>query len=137
MCAMRQTKRCVFILLVAWSVAIGQQTPERPASPHQDDVAQYVLGPEDQIKIWALGVEEISDKPIRIDPSGEIDLPLVGRVHAAGLTVEQIGRASCRESVDLGGRGIMEKKKEKLDGGVRYHDTHRERTEYGENLSYA
>src|SRR6266850_3147444 len=95
MCDMKQIKQCVFILMVAWSVAAGQQTPERPASPPPDNVSQpetvsqYVLGPEDQIKIWALGVEEISDKPVRIDPSGEIDLPLVGRVHAAGLTVEQ------------------------------------------------
>jgi len=90
---MKQIKQCVFILAVAWSVATGQQTPERPASPRPDDVSQYVLGPEDQIKIWALGVEEISDKPVRIDPSGEIDLPLVGRVHAAGLTVEQLKSA--------------------------------------------
>ena len=67
---MKQIKQCVFILMVAWSVAAGQQTPERPASPRPDDVSQYVLGPEDQIKIWALGVEEISDKPVRIDPSG-------------------------------------------------------------------
>lgn len=54
------------------------------------DTAQYVLGPEDQLKIWSLGMEEITDKPIRIDPSGDIDLPTVGRVHAAGLTVTQL-----------------------------------------------
>ena len=48
------------------------------------------MGPDDQLKIWALGVEEISDKPVRIDPSGDIDLPIAGRVHAAGLSVEQL-----------------------------------------------
>lgn len=58
------------------------------ATPAPDP--QYVLGPDDQVKIWALGVEEISDKPTRIDPAGNIDLPLIGTVHAAGLTVEQL-----------------------------------------------
>jgi hypothetical protein len=33
-----------------------------------------VLRPDDQIKIWVLRVEEISDKPVRVDPSGDIDL---------------------------------------------------------------
>src|SRR5579859_666334 len=90
MCAMKQIKHCVFILVLTWSAASGQQSLQRRDSPPPNDVSQYVLGPEDQIKIWALGVEEISDKPLRIDPSGEIDLPMVGRVHAAGLTVEQL-----------------------------------------------
>jgi polysaccharide export outer membrane protein len=49
-----------------------------------------VLGPDDQIKIWALGVDEIADKPLRLDPAGDIDLPLIGKVHAGGLTVDQL-----------------------------------------------
>jgi len=35
-------------------------------------------------------VEEISDKPLRIDPSGDIDLPLIGQIHAGGLTLEEL-----------------------------------------------
>ena len=50
----------------------------------------YILGPDDSLKIWALGVDEITDKPVRIDTSGFLDLPLIGRVHAAGLTVNQL-----------------------------------------------
>ncbi|HXI38628.1 MAG TPA: polysaccharide biosynthesis/export family protein [Bryobacteraceae bacterium] len=90
---MKQIKQCVFILVLTWSFASGQQSQSPQPSQRPDDVSQFVLGPEDQIKIWALGVEEITDKPIRIDPSGDIDLPLVGRVHAAGLTVEQLKSA--------------------------------------------
>jgi len=48
------------------------------------------LGPNDQLKIWVLGVEEITDKPIRIDPAGNLDLPLVGKVQAAGLTTPEL-----------------------------------------------
>ncbi len=64
--------------------AADAATPSQPAAR-----SQYVLGPDDSIKIWALGVDEISDKPIKLDPSGYIDLPLVGRIQAGGLTVEQ------------------------------------------------
>lgn len=52
--------------------------------------AEYVLGPDDQIKVWVLGVEELSDKTVRVDTSGHIDLPLLGRIPAGGLTVQQL-----------------------------------------------
>lgn len=50
----------------------------------------YVLGPDDQINIRALDADEISDKPLRIGIDGVINLPLVGRLTAAGLTTEQL-----------------------------------------------
>ena len=51
---------------------------------------EYVIGPGDQILVHVSDVEEITDKPIPIDPSGYVDLPLAGRVQAAGLTVTQL-----------------------------------------------
>ena len=51
---------------------------------------QYALGPGDQVAIHVVDMDEISDKPYRIDPSGFIDLPLVGRVEVSGLTTEQL-----------------------------------------------
>lgn len=50
----------------------------------------YTLGPGDQIVIQAFQLEEINDKPFRIDSEGEISLPVLGTVHAGGLTVEQL-----------------------------------------------
>ncbi len=50
----------------------------------------YVLGPGDEVALWALGAEEISAHPIRVDPSGFIDVPLIGHFQAGGLTVEQL-----------------------------------------------
>ncbi|MCU1328813.1 MAG: polysaccharide export protein [Bryobacterales bacterium] len=50
--------------------------------------AVYLLGPDDSVSVWVLGMEEISDKPMRIDYQGFLDIPLVGRLKAAGLTVE-------------------------------------------------
>jgi polysaccharide export outer membrane protein len=49
-----------------------------------------VLGPEDQIVVRVLGAEEIESKPYTLDLSGHIRLPYVGRVQAAGLTIEQL-----------------------------------------------
>ena len=50
---------------------------------------QYLLGPGDQIGIHVMDLDDVSDKPVRIDPAGAVDLPLVGRIIAGGLTVEQ------------------------------------------------
>ncbi|MCI0423322.1 MAG: polysaccharide export protein [Acidobacteria bacterium] len=53
-------------------------------------LSSYLLGPDDQLTIRALDAEEISDKPVRIGSDGTINLPLVGRLKVAGLTVEQL-----------------------------------------------
>ena len=52
-------------------------------------VPSYVLGPDDQITVFVLEAEEFSKSPIRIDASGSVNLPMVGRVQAANLTIEQ------------------------------------------------
>lgn len=84
---------CAFILFTGLPLK-GDQPAATPTAPARvENLAQYVLGPDDQIKIWSLGMEEISDKPVRIDPSGDLDLPIIGKVHAAGLTLQQL-RAS-------------------------------------------
>src|SRR5215510_15064630 len=77
----------VLLLVLALSLTLGAQTHENSAKVSHE--AEYILGPGDQLRVWALGVEEISDKPLRIDPSGDVDLPTLGRMRASGLTVEQ------------------------------------------------
>ena len=60
------------------------------AAQPADTTPGYILGPDDQIVIRALDADEISDKPVLIDTSGYVSLPLLGRIRAAGLTVEQL-----------------------------------------------
>jgi polysaccharide export outer membrane protein len=55
--------------------------------PRTRESTAFVLGPGDQISIHVADLDDISDKPIRIEPDGSLDLPLVGRVQAAGLSV--------------------------------------------------
>ncbi len=61
-----------------------------PPGAHAGTPANYVLGPDDQITIQAPDVEEITKAPFRIDMRGNINLPLIGRVQAAGLTTDEL-----------------------------------------------
>jgi polysaccharide export outer membrane protein len=63
---------------------------EQPAETATLPDSGYVLGPDDQIVMHAVEYPEISDKPILIGTNGNITLPLIGRVKAGGLTVEQL-----------------------------------------------
>jgi polysaccharide export outer membrane protein len=77
----------VILLTLGSLAASGQQ----PAVGTNDPLRSvYALGPDDQIMIRALDADEISDKTFRINPSGFLTLPLLGRVQAAGLTIEQL-----------------------------------------------
>jgi polysaccharide export outer membrane protein len=69
--------RTLLSLLLVWAYAVAA------------DAVRGVIGPDDTVTIMALNVEEIS-KPWRIGPSGELNLPMVGRVKAAGLTAQQL-----------------------------------------------
>jgi polysaccharide biosynthesis/export protein len=53
------------------------------------NVTSYVLGPEDSITVRVFAADDIPDKPVQIDNDGSVTLPMIGQVHASGLTVEQ------------------------------------------------
>ena len=83
------------IAIVAWlsaGLAHGQQ-PDTAAATDPQFQSGYVLGPDDQIQIRGLNLEELSDKPVIIGTSGNINLPLIGRMHVTGLSVEQLEAA--------------------------------------------
>jgi polysaccharide export outer membrane protein len=50
----------------------------------------YRLGPNDYVLVRAVDIEEFPQEPIRIEESGEINLPLVGRIEAGGMTLKQL-----------------------------------------------
>ena len=64
--------------------------PTGPAKPGPVAPTTYTLGADDQILIHATDVEEIGDKPVRIDSRGFINLPMAGRLQAAGLTSDAL-----------------------------------------------
>jgi polysaccharide export outer membrane protein len=62
-----------------------------PTAPMADtpNMTSYILGPEDLITVRVFAADDIPDKPAQIDNNGTVTLPMLGAVHAAGLTVEQ------------------------------------------------
>jgi polysaccharide export outer membrane protein len=52
-------------------------------------MTSYILGPEDLITVRVFAADDIPDKPAQVDNNGSVTLPMIGSVHAAGLTVEQ------------------------------------------------
>ncbi len=53
----------------------------------------YIIGIDDKIVIRIVDLPDVPDKPFRVNPSGFVDLPLLGPVRAAGLTPEQFKEA--------------------------------------------
>ena len=86
-----KTKIAVCVLATAFLSpwALGQK-PLDDTSPPGEVSASYILGANDLISIHAMDADEINDKPIRIDEDGYIRLPMVGRIKASGLTLDQL-----------------------------------------------
>ncbi len=66
----------------------GSDLPLLPATGPVD----YSLGPGDQVRIITFGEDTLTGE-FRVNDSGNIALPLVGAVHAAGLTSAGLGSA--------------------------------------------
>ena len=77
----------------AGQTAAGASHPAAGQIRAQDSSNSYELGPDDEITIRALEIAEISDKPVQIDVSGYIRLPMLGRIKAAGMTPAQLEAA--------------------------------------------
>jgi polysaccharide export outer membrane protein len=60
---------------------------ESQSAPHA--LSSYRLGPGDQLTFSGVSVDEIANKPFRVDADGEVNLPMVGRLPASGLTLRQ------------------------------------------------
>jgi polysaccharide export outer membrane protein len=70
------------------STTAGAATATPSGAP--TNVSSYILGPEDQITVQVFAANDIPKKPVQIDNDGEVTLPMIGSVHAAGLTVQQL-----------------------------------------------
>jgi polysaccharide export outer membrane protein len=93
---MNTRQQAMAILILAATLPLRAQDP--PVSQAKEAVPQiereqlghYQLGPGDEIIIYALDADELANKPIRVSTSGEINLPLIGRINAAGMTVKAL-----------------------------------------------
>jgi polysaccharide biosynthesis/export protein len=80
----------VAMLLSTWQTAAqipAPDSPNKPADPQAISAASYIIGAQDSLTITVIGEDDISGK-YRVDEGGGITFPYVGRITAAGLTVE-------------------------------------------------
>jgi polysaccharide export outer membrane protein len=70
--------------LGAWTPAIAQDASV--AAP------AYRLGPGDKLKVTTYGEDQLTGE-FAVGPEGDVSLPLVGSVKAAGLTTSEFARA--------------------------------------------
>ena len=112
---MKRTSVCRVLALLSIAALLNGQAP-RPQQPQpQTQTGQsqgvvapstsaqnnmvdqlrpnYVLRVGDQILLRAFQMPEISDRPFRIDSDGFVNLPELGRVKAAGVTIENLEAA--------------------------------------------
>ena len=66
-------------------MAAGSAVFAQPAATFAPD-ENYRLGPTDLLRIATFQVPDLSFEEIRVDAAGNIDMPLIGTLRAAGLT---------------------------------------------------
>jgi polysaccharide export outer membrane protein len=69
----------------------GQDKPQ-PALIVPPAFEPQTLGPGDQVQVSALHVEELGNRPVRVDSDGFIMLPGLGSIKVGGLTAEQVAK---------------------------------------------
>jgi polysaccharide export outer membrane protein len=87
---MNSNVRSVAAMFVVLALAVAPSTAQRPGASTVQSVSGYVLGPDDEIVIRVTDAPEISERPFLIGTNGDISVPMIGRVKAGGLTVEQL-----------------------------------------------
>ena len=83
--------RCLFFLVALAMAACGGPGSDLPRLPPAAPTA-YGLGPGDQVRIITFGEETLTGE-FRVNDAGNIALPLVGTLHAAGLTSTELESA--------------------------------------------
>jgi polysaccharide biosynthesis/export protein len=73
---------------------VGQQPANQAQTAHTESTPvqnpDYVIGPEDILRVDVFNVPELSGLQVRVENDGTIPLPLLGHVQASGLTPEQL-----------------------------------------------
>jgi len=68
-----------------------------PAAAGDGSIPEYRIGPADALDITVFQEADISAKNVPVDASGDISMPLIGRIHAAGQTTVQFAESVARK----------------------------------------
>ena len=100
----RPARRSAAALGLAACLALGACAPGGDLAPLPPAAStRYLLGPGDQIRIITFGEDGLSEI-FRVNDAGNVAVPLLGAVHAAGLTPDALG---ARLAGDLKSRDLL------------------------------
>jgi protein involved in polysaccharide export with SLBB domain len=68
----------------AQSASTTEPAAVKKASCNTQVRSTYLLGPDDELQVSGPEMEDSANKSVRVDGEGDIQVPLVGRVHVAG-----------------------------------------------------
>ena len=71
-----------------------------PAPEADQNMQDYVIGPLDRVDITVFQEADISSKGLLVDASGNISMPLIGRVQATGRTTTQLADDVARTQLE-------------------------------------
>ncbi len=54
------------------------------------DKGAYILGYGDQVTVRVFGADDLPERPVEVGPDGKINLPMVGKVQASGISVRTL-----------------------------------------------
>ncbi len=103
-CVMRAANRVVeptirtVLAAAAGVLALGAPAPAPAADPPAPVIAEqaapedYVIGPLDKLSVKVFKVPDLSSDDVVVDAAGDISIPLIGDVHAAGKTSGALAR---------------------------------------------
>ena len=63
-----------------------------PPGTAQPATQDYLIGPSDTISMTVFGEPEFSAATLRVDVAGNVNVPLIGRIHATGKSTDAFGR---------------------------------------------
>ena len=80
-CRFKHTRFSISFICVLIAFASGQAKLR---------AEEYVLGPGDEISVYVSNIAELTvSRSYRVDPQGDIDIPLVGSLHVSGRSVRE------------------------------------------------
>src|SRR5882757_2785518 len=86
----------ILVLLICSGRDVGFSSPAEAQTPvllpSAPQPATYVLGPNDRVRVKVYGEPDITGE-YEIDNSGQVSVPLAGRLRAAGQTTRQLERS--------------------------------------------
>jgi len=93
------SRNALSILIVSgWTVAMAATASAQSSRPERNTRfgADYVVGHEDVLAIQVWNQPSLSGK-YSVDADGKLNFPLVGRVAAQGLTIDQVGESLTKQ----------------------------------------